>query len=412
MRKYYQAGLALITIVSVVSFLFYRHEYNKLHYVLEVFNYFGESHIKVEPALKNCSIENRAEHMLSEPIPAWSRLDDNTYIYSAHNINNNIIRAIALARKLQNKLQCIVYFSHDATVEGHVDLSAIKKSQHELLQGYYLNCNFDKKNHATNKPIGVKYYANNVEDAAMIAVRSVPDKLDSTSSSSAICIMPNEQFVSLKRKLSFVTIHNVFGVSNFVVYDYGLDSWFNAQMRRNSKKTLVYETVPWNFPFPANIKLDVMKNLVEADCMLRTRNVAKYSIIMQWTDLIVPKFHEQIEHLLFDLQRNRLIAQCYAIHVASFCITQPSDEPNIFKLTSAFPSVRNSPLLICKPHEILYTVEPTVVNASNNLIQVHRYHDCSIDDYAKEQTIIDESILKLEQLVTHSIDKFKNTLIM
>lgn len=90
MRKYQQLLLLLISIVCVITLLFYRHEYLKLRSVLSVLDFFGNADsvntqcIKFSSDFKADIIER---YKFSEPRSTWTRME-NHYIYSSFWVRN------------------------------------------------------------------------------------------------------------------------------------------------------------------------------------------------------------------------------------------------------------------------------------------------------------------------------------
>ncbi len=79
MKNYYKLILVTVTVVSVVCFLFYKTQYDKLYNVLEVLEFFG-----TEPDARGplCRDAYQTGVATFRP-PAFQRISDDIYVYSA-----------------------------------------------------------------------------------------------------------------------------------------------------------------------------------------------------------------------------------------------------------------------------------------------------------------------------------------
>ena len=77
MRKYYKLLLVIVTVVSLVCFIFYKTQYDKLYNVLEVLEFFGNN---------DGIIPGPRGVVTSSPSwipPAFQRINDDAFVYSA-----------------------------------------------------------------------------------------------------------------------------------------------------------------------------------------------------------------------------------------------------------------------------------------------------------------------------------------
>lgn len=103
MKKYNQLLLLLTSTVSLTLFLIYHHEYNRLHYVLEVFNFFGQQPCN----LTDFEVSNNVlNHHDWGPPPAWRSHDPDLSVYSSYWLqveDRNVSRSVVLWRKSDKK---------------------------------------------------------------------------------------------------------------------------------------------------------------------------------------------------------------------------------------------------------------------------------------------------------------------
>ena len=139
MRKYYRAILLITAVISLISLLFYRHEYNRLRYVLEVVNYFGQPN--QEGSLKKTTLG------LNEPLSSWQRLDDDLYVYTSYVINKGKIQTISYGQLNNLNLNCFIFFEDLLTpIPGIFSFSVIGNTSDvpgkTAYKGYLLACGY------------------------------------------------------------------------------------------------------------------------------------------------------------------------------------------------------------------------------------------------------------------------------
>lgn len=82
MKKVSKMALAFVALASFVCFLFYKWRYDKLYSVLEVLEFFGNVNSASLGTAVN-GFASRSSWRLQHP-PAWQRLSNGTFAYSAH----------------------------------------------------------------------------------------------------------------------------------------------------------------------------------------------------------------------------------------------------------------------------------------------------------------------------------------
>lgn len=130
MRKYYQALLLVTAVISVISLLIYRHEYNRLRYVLEVFNYFGNPGQKLSSNCSELLRNKKLDLHLDEPHSSWQRLTSDLFVFSAYDVDDGRVEGIGYGRVANfQRFTCHVQFDdqlHQST--GQLSVEAIKVS--------------------------------------------------------------------------------------------------------------------------------------------------------------------------------------------------------------------------------------------------------------------------------------------
>ncbi|XP_078034946.1 uncharacterized protein LOC144468982 [Augochlora pura] len=421
MRKYYQTTLAIITVVSLVSLLFYRHEYNKLRYVLEVFNFFGkpnQKHVETN-CTSNVSLFSTPNMKFGEPLPSWQRLENDLYIYSAYNIKNKEVQVIGFGSlsSIQD-MQCIIFFHNEIKpVLGSFRYIPIKNNSNGTkayknsdYNGYHFYCSYTNN----KRPVGISLLTKsnlNLNDMPMLAIKSPLHNSNYTNF--GVCVTPPlKKPMHLSEMTAFINFHDIIGVDNFIIYDFGITNDFNDHFMELSKShnpywKFTYTVVPWNFPF-SGINPNVIKDLIQADCLYRTYNKVMYLITLSWEEYVVLKYHHSIVDLMANFKQNSMKADRYSIKPLTFC-TQQNDNALtknasfiIFKKTQYDPSITDSrPIYIFSTHEAFKKDNINVRNISTDLVTVNRYKYC-FEKYNSGTGKEDSSILRFKEDVQNS----------
>lgn len=425
MRKYYQAALVIIAIMSLVSLLFYRHEYNKLRYVLEVFNYFGKPNQKNEiNCTNNIPIFTKLDMKFEEPLSSWQRLDNDLYVYSAYNIHDNEIQVIGFGSSNNIKnMQCAILFKNETNsilgdfsyllIDDNLNIANIDKNFN--YKGYHFYCAYTK-----NKiPIGIMFFIKSNSDLNNVPILPIKSQSHNLNyANTAICITPSlTKPLQPSQMIGFINFHDIIGVDNFIVYDFGIPNEYNSNLKELSKSQnpywkFTYTVVPWNFPFPSTHPT-IIKNLIQADCLYRTYNKVMYIITLSWDEYIVLRYHHSLTDLMRDFKRSRLKADRYKLKTLTFCTEQTDNPINgnvtfmIFKKLHYDSSIPDSqPIYIYNMHEVLRKKNIYTRAIGKDLITLNRYQYC-FEKSNSETNVEDTSILRfIEDIQNSQFRKF------
>lgn len=413
MRKYYQAALAITAVVSLVSLLFYRHEYNKLRYVLEVFNYFGKPNQKTIEI--NCTNDvptfTKSNMKFDEPLPSWQRIDNDLYVYSAYNIHKKEVQVIGFGSLGSIKdTQCIIFFENEIdSVLGsfkYLPINNLNTSHN----GYNFYCTYTQ-----NKiPVGITFLTKsntNLYNTPILPIKSKSHDLNYTNI--GVCVSPPlMKPMQLLEMISFINFHDIIGIDNFIVYDFGISNEFNSKLKELSQSQypywkFTYTIVPWNFPF-SEIDSSVIKDIIQADCLYRTYNKVKYVITLSWEEYIVLRYHYSLVELMADFKRTRLKADRYKLKTFTFCTQQTDSAAGknsmllIFKKTHFNPSVTdNQSVYVYNAHEALEKNNIYTREIGKDLVTLNRYTYC-FGQLNQETDSEDTAILKFTDSIQNS----------
>lgn len=426
MRKYYQAALAVTAVISFVSLLIYRHQYNQLRYVLEVFNYFG----RYEPRSANSSCINLNSTFTAfnakfdEPIPSWQRLENDLYVYSAYSINHQThkeIRAVGVGNVTSVlNVQCLLFFEGEGKPTlGNFNFIPISKSsstaQYSAYRGYHFVCAYS----SNETPTGITFVTRSnryLNYAPVLPVKSLPQNLGDDNRMMGVCVMqPSVKWTlpSTMDMMGFVSFHALIGMDNFIVYDNGIPSKFNGRLKEMAAdpsfpQRFTYAVVPWNFPF-TEIDETIAREIAAADCLYRSYNSVAYSIFLSWNEYVVPRYHRTTIGLIADVKKTESAFDRYGLSPKVFCTQQSSDKKyadstlTLFTKTKSSVATKDQLVYINHPHEMLHAElrnyqKIRTTHIGQNLISVNRYKYC--DDDAK--IVEDNTVLRFAEDVQNS----------
>lgn len=419
MRKYYQAALAVIAVVSLVSLLIYRHEYNKLRYVLEVFNYFG----KPGPRRTDASCMNFSTSFTTfnakfdEPIPSWQHLEDDLYIYSAYGINDKEIRAVGLGTiNSVSNMQCLVFFeSESKPILGSFKFISIGNAvvsslgENSRYGGYHFVCSYT----SDEIPTGITFVTKSnkyLNYAPIFPIKIQPRSL--SHSRIAVCVTQSSMKPTKSiDMIGFISFHALIGMDNFIIYDSGISNEFNSRLKEMANDPtsfwkFTYTVIPWNFPF-TEIDQNVIREIIETDCLYRTYNNVAYAITLSWNEYVNLKYHHAAIDLLADFKQTKLTADRYRLKTVTFCTQQTDNKQyanstlTVLKKTKTNINIlEDHSINIHKPYVSLQNSHPYVKEIGKDLIAVNQYKYC--DNYKENQEVEDLTILRFAQDIQNS----------
>lgn len=291
MKKYRQLLLILISGISVCLVLIYRHEYLQLRYVLEVLNYFGTPTRPQD--IYRRSVLNWGQE------PAWQRIDNNFYIYSAHrNLQKDTSTIKILGFGIQNakpKFTCQFYFDPSESSLKNPQLGSFKYvilSQSDNYVNYMFICKqkqiFNKSLHTKIVPYGVAVGNSSVVFITDVIVR----ELDLT-----VCVLPHLEPVHTSYIIDFISHNQVLGIEQFIFYN----NFVSSKLHRSldyvaSNINASFTMYPWNVPYPLDNNL--IQELITQDCLLRTSGVSKFVLISKVNQFLVPKYSTMLLTIL------------------------------------------------------------------------------------------------------------------
>lgn len=385
MKKYRQLLLLIIAASCFCLLLIYRHEYNRLHYVLEMFNFFGNP----------CNYSNllNSDVVISQPdwgpLPIWQECEEKSYLYSAFWVQDSA-KALAYAESGAEADRCYLWYEKDTQpVYGSFSYSFYHKNEH----AYVYSCRYNNKNEK-DTPYAVSF-ARKLRTTAhskKIALAHVRPR--EISFNMTLCVIPSENY-NKRSVLEFLSYHKMIGVDSFIFYEEILPYKLKKLLLNLSHK-LGYNIafLPWNFPK----KNDVKRTIIQEDCKMRSLNKSKNVLTLDLFEYVVPTKHYFLYDLLNDFSGN---LDELSLPVEEFCLLENyKNRPMVMQNLDMLRSSKNEVYKVYR-----HSTEGSIVNTQkldDGMASVHRYIECQDDE---SPVIEDRTILK------YSTDLLRTTLV-
>lgn len=295
MRKYQQLLLLVISIVCIVTLLFYRHEYLKLRSVLSVLDFFGTASSNNSTCLifsNDLSKDINSKYQFTEPRSVWKTLNGH-FMYSSFwedHEDGGFIRTIAIGPKSAfYDYECRIWFevgdiiiSEQGLVKYELDPRSLNNTSSYK---YFLKCIVQNRP-TYGIPYGVLWFTSHSNNSVFSPIFQKPK---SKFLETAVCVLPDYSGLSKTSIMEFIAYYNTIGVSDFIIYDSGIQHSIFPFLESVSGRNGIVSSISvmsWNFPI---INPSLERLAIEDDCLSRTLGKVKFVSILSWNDYIVPK---------------------------------------------------------------------------------------------------------------------------
>lgn len=388
MRKYYQLLLLIVSLLSLTLFLIYRHEYNRLHYVLEVFNFFGQ------PC--NISDLHTTDNTIVQhdwgPTPLWYESED-IYTYSGFWTKKSQAKVIAVHNKTKtNSRNCYLWYEDkNKPIIGKFRYSNVDGNNPDLFGVHYYYCSITEYPHV---PYAVSFNGKTKKENILnkILLKHYTQKV---SFNITMCIVPSP-FFSKNEFVEFLSFHSLIGVDSYIFYSNNIPYRLQKIITNlSSKLNLKITFYPWN---SVNIRGEIARQIIENDCKLRALGNSKNVITLSMNEYIVPSrfhtLHEVINY--FNNQTGKI-----SLPVQVFCIKKANHKKPI-ALQNLDVAYYNDNVV----RQLIRNVEEHNVikigSANYQVASVHKYIYCT---EKSQRNYPDKSIIK------YSTDFVRSTLV-
>lgn len=362
MRKYQQLLLVVVSFVSIFSLLLYRYEYMKLLNVLEVLNFFGYTSDNATNCLileDKFYIDLENDNFLAKPPVSWIKHDQH-YAYSAFwSTQQQSVHLLLLGpRSAFSGYECRVWFKvadRYTSRPGKFSYN-IKPNVHDSnFHQFEIHCKPD------DIPVGTEPYGilmgkdNSFKLFVPIVVQEESQKKDDL----IVCIAPDYSGVPDSFLVEFVAYHTLLGVRHFVAYDIGIHYQLMQFLRSVAGHKELYKsfsTLSWQFP---TVDLQMEKSILQKDCMKRTQDLARHSVLLSWDQYLVLNTVERISFL-----NNN---EDFTFEVKKCCYNRQSKKPWPMAMKQTICEKTNETVSFITSKEITNNPTPTSLGSIHKL---------------------------------------------
>ncbi|XP_064100134.1 uncharacterized protein LOC135211030 [Macrobrachium nipponense] len=407
MRKYQQLALTITAVVSLVAFLFYKHEYERLRYTLEYLDTFGQPPSNDEAAIPHCGFSTL--HKVSTPPADWVQITSDLEVYSSFFDDQKgmgepqikSIAAVSKSHEAPSSLNCLVWFeSEDAPVHGSCSVEYAAERFHghgtreEDIEVIYLLCSADNKKLMLSKtPYMIQFIVDGVEPSRPIFVHE-SDSLKSVINKSAVCIVPLEFPVTTLSIIEFIAYYNVIGIDKFTAYGPVLTPLARKLLDKYGDESgLEYEEKLFTSSKTFKLTPPVIRKVIELDCLYRHRDTHENVLVLDLNQYVILEHKPSLQDTLTVVQGNpRHKRDVATFHLTSqgVCLDKEHTKPGTIRLsqqTHTVGSIEEKGVAILRPHVLTgwnlaekSGGPPNYQHVSAATIVVYHYSICSDND--------------------------------
>lgn len=391
MKKYYRLMLLITTLISLLLFLIYRHQYNRLHYVLEVFDFFGRP-CNFSDIEKN---EKILEHHDWGPQPIWQE-SEKIHLYSAFWTNQKEVKAIAIVPiNTVHARSCFLWYENKPKpILGKFRFSLMSESMTKAFKMFFYYCNSS----SFDAPYAISFSAKNklIDPKKVLLTNNLSYQVNFNIT---ICIPPSA--FNKTKFIEFLSFHRLIGVNSFIFYGGSVPHRLSKFLSNLAYRLDIHAVfLPWNFPY--NYK-GIAKEIITFDCVLRNRNQSYFATVLEIDEYIVPDQYNSLTAVVDNINHD---AQKISFPVIKFCLEQEKpDSPIVLQNVEV---INTKELAVIDFYRInLQNKTVSVQNFDKSFAAVHKYVHCT-DKTIKRS--VNTSILKYSTdfIRTALVQMFRN----
>lgn len=327
MKKYYQLLLLIFSIVSILSFVFYKHEYDRLRKVLEVLDVFGTpvteaGELAVVP-VKDC--HNGSLQFIPD---LWRLYEDEIYIYSSFqtphekgwSMNSLAVasRDSAAARKRASCALRVGDGTADDRFEGTIEWK--RMGNDSQVTAYSVMCNVPEM------PGSAHLFS--LYDDKSTAQLSIPLHLSPEhpkDQSTSVCVYSNDPYWQAGQVVDFILYYSALGADDFYLYHRGIGDQVVLALKAMviNRPNLSIHLAAWNRPVGS---LDM--TLVQHDCAWRHNGKSGPAVALPMSHYLVLPVGTNLAQFLAKIDRSKSGENLYEARIArqSLCSNPPNSE--------------------------------------------------------------------------------------
>jgi len=449
MRKFSKLTLVIITAVSLICFLFYKIQYDKLYNVLQMLEFFGTAQQQTVASPNQQVLDHR---ILTGLLPTWQYVSPSLFIYSAFCVatsEGECVKVTALAASTEGSatssdIGCQLWY--EGTVRPVTGIFASSGLLHEdghgqnQLKPYIFTC---ESKFPSMVPFGISvtlgrqdgfiHVANTANKSSKPSIKNQKTaKRDKLKKDFAACIGPQQSHEDSTELLTEqVLLQEFYQVKNFIVYDAGLTNKFvstittrqqDSSSSSSSGDQLEVAVLPWNAP--PGLDKAASRVLAKLDCHYRTKPLYRSNVFLNIGQVLVMRASDR-ENFLENIFK-RLASESgpsggsaaiddvgarLDVGVRHFCAESPLDAPSS-AIEYAIDAIRKSKYddsIKGDTVSVMFNVTPDagVVKVSDGDLLVHDYGPCDsydIDDTSKEK--VDQFLVDRAKQIQTKLGKY------
>lgn len=308
MRKYQQLALTIVSIISLLAFLFYKHEYDRVRYTLEYLEMFGSAPTDIgSSALCGGTVLRK----LTTSPHSWMALSNDIVIYSSfwdegNGLTKPFLRTLAVMKKSsapQAELSSVLTLETDpysinamCSIEevfvNDVEKSSTAKGELKLINILCQTENYEKSvPYLAQFKIGTKVF-----EPFYV---QVSESWKSVSNISCLCAYSLNKAVSTIQVIEFISFYRVIGVEKFVFYGNILTPLTRKLLDKyGDESNIFYEEKSFTLPQDFTLNDSEIRKIIESDCLYRHRDKYENVLVMKLSQFLVPRNKNSLQDVL------------------------------------------------------------------------------------------------------------------
>lgn len=402
MRKYQQLALTIVAVVSLVAFLFYKHEYERLRYTLEYLDTFGQAPGDGDVLRVPCGYNTHPA--ISSPPSDWVQVTSDLEVYSAFLEGEGIvggqqIKVIGAVRKsteVPADLSCLVWFdsrgevaSGSCSVQFPSDRIHGHYTEEEDVGVLYLLCSpHDKRLMLTQTPYALQLKVGTGEPSQPLLVHEA-ETFKSTANKTAVCVVPPEQPVTSLHIVEFLAYHHLIGVDQFTLYGPVLTPLTRRLLDRfGDEMGLMHQELLFTTSRGFALSGPVVRRAVELDCLHRHRERHENVLVLSLEQFVVLGRRNNLQAVIIDMEgvgRSRREVAEFHLSSQPVCLDQQHTRRGTLMLSQQVHTAgtaKEAGVALLRPHlsAALASGESTAKrqHVPPSVAVVHHYSTCSL----------------------------------
>lgn len=384
MRKYQQLILVILSVVSLVAFLFYKHEYDRLRYTLEYLEMFGNV---PSERLSSSLCDSGFKRKLKTSPHSWITVNPDLAVYSVYweesfGIINSKVRILALVRNS---------FDHQSEIDSQVMSEWVSKPipalcktevlhQHDIQRNnasklVYLICHL--KEDVKKSPTLIRIKDKNGIWSPLLPIEE-SESWKSVANVSCACVFSTDFLpASSLRLVEFISHHRNLGIENFVFYGTILSPFVRKLLDKYGEDVnLFYEEKSFNVPKNFTVDEEQVRLILTKDCIYRHRDIYENVIVLKTNEFILPRSKiTSLQEVLHAVRGDFSPAtSLFSFNVMQLCLdeTHPkyiqSDDLLLEYQSRSISYVKNLKISLLRPH----LLDEELMFRSSGLLTPHR----------------------------------------